>query len=96
MPKLKANSIIYGDYAGRTRGVRTGLIHTGEIFDATEEQADSLEARGLAYRYYPPMVPRPEALQYQTKVITAEQPPVSLQLPMQQPIHPPLNAPRRK
>ena len=49
MPKLKANSTIFGDYQGRTGGVRAGLIHAGEIFDATDEQAESLEARGLKF-----------------------------------------------
>lgn len=74
MPKLKANSAIFGDYNSITSGVRSGLVHPGEIFDATDEQAESLEARGLAYRYYPPAPKRadPETFQpqYQTKVIT--------------------------
>ena len=74
MPKLKANSIICGDYNGRTGGVRSGLIHQGEVFDATEEQAESLEARGLAYRYMPPRPPTPEVASfvptYDTKVIS--------------------------
>ena len=92
MPRLKANSIIYGDYSGRTGGVYAGLIHPGEIFDATEEQAVSLESRGLAYRYYPPIPPRPQPIEtfqpgYQTKVITAAPPPV-VTVPIQPPLAP--------
>lgn len=74
MPRLKANTQLYGDYNGRTTGVRAGLILAGEVFDATDEQAEQLEARGLAYRYSPPRPPVPEIASfvptYDTKVIT--------------------------
>ena len=83
MPQLKALRPLNGKY---------GHIHPGGIFTCDDESAESLEARGLAYRYYPPMVPRPTALQYETKVITAEQPPMRV---IPEPTAP-INAPRRK
>jgi hypothetical protein len=76
MPRLKANTQLYGDYQGRTTGVRSGLILAGEIFDATDEQAEALEARGLAYRYMPPRPPAPEVASfvptYDNKAIKAK------------------------
>ncbi len=81
MPQLKANTQFYGDYVGRRSGLYSGLIEAGEIFAATEEQAEALEARGLAYRYRPPLARTPEVASfmpqpYETKILpaAAEQP----------------------
>ena len=76
MPQLKAIRPISGDYRGRATGVYSGLIREGEVFTATDEQAEHLEANGLAYRYTPPRPPAPEIASfvpaYDTKVIKAK------------------------
>jgi hypothetical protein len=82
MPKLIAIDTIYGDYRGGTAdGVRTGLIHKGEIFDASEADALRLESRGIAMRYFDPPAPvesfvpymaQKQITAYETKIIPAE------------------------
>lgn len=76
MPKLVALRSIYGDYkGGSATGVRAGLIHPGEVFEADDQQAESLETRGLAYRYYEPRVFTPKTVTIdEDKMLRAEAP----------------------
>jgi cytochrome P450 len=81
MIQLIALDSVFGDYrGGSVTGVRTGLVHKGDKFWATERDAERLESRGLAMRYFEPrpvesFVPKFEvpSVQYQTKVIEPEQ-----------------------
>jgi cytochrome P450 len=81
MIQLIALDSVFGDYrGGSATGVRAGLVHKGEKFWATERDAERLESRGLAMRYFEPrpvasFVPKFEvpSVQYQTKVVEPEQ-----------------------
>lgn len=51
MVTLRALKSVFGNYTGgAATGVRKGLIHEGEIFQATDADAEHLEAQGLAER----------------------------------------------
>lgn len=52
MPLLKAIRQLHGDY---------GTIAAGELFECDQETAESLEARGLACLYRPPVARPPLA-----------------------------------
>jgi len=58
MPKLTAMTTLTGSY---------GTVHEGDIFEVSEADAESLEMRGLACRYFAPAT-------YETKVIVPEDP----------------------
>jgi hypothetical protein len=67
MQQLKAIKPLSGNY---------GRVEPGAVFFCQDDIAEQLEARGLAYRYYPPAPRRdPESFvpTYKTKVIAPEQ-----------------------
>jgi hypothetical protein len=78
MVNMIALDSFFGDYVGGAAdGVRAGLIHKGESFLASEENALMLESRGLAMRAFIPRVtpawnPETYKPKYQTKVVVPE------------------------